>query len=337
MTTKELLFSLTEADFLGGSGEVRNIIETEAGKFAEIEVLSDGSVVATLKGKSDYTVMLEAHYDQIGFVVTEILDGGFIKVSNAGGIDPRFLPATRVRIYGKKVINGVFASVPPHLKKDGNSALELSAMSIDTGYKSGLADIVSVGDRVVFDRKPEMLSGDTLASQSLDDRAGCVAILGVLEILSKEKELPVTVKFVFADKEELGLRGSTTAAFQIAPDEAVAVDVSFGDMIGIPVAHSGKVGEGVMVCISPSLNKAVCDDLHTAAKKVGKCQTEVTGARTGTDADAIGISRGGVKSGLLSIPLRNMHTPCETLSISDVDSVRDTLVEFVKSHKGARA
>ena len=335
MELKDTLFALTEADFLGGSGDAKNVIKDLASKFAPTEELKDGGIVATLKGKTDYTLLYEAHYDQIGFVVTEILEGGFVHVGNAGGIDPRILPATRVKIYGKEVVKGVFTSVPPHLKGDDGAAPELSSLSVDTGLTDNIFDIISLGDRVVFDAPPCMLGNDTVTAASLDDRAGCAALLYALQNLSG-KELPVTVKFLFADKEELGMRGATTSTYNIAPDEAVAVDVSFGDTPGVPSHQTGKMGGGAMICHSPALTKSVIDGLFEVSKELS-VQPEVTGGRTGTDIDVISISRGGVKSGLVSVPQRNMHTPAETVRTSDVKSVADVLINYAMNHKGGAA
>lgn len=335
MQIKQTLFSLTSADFLGGVGDAKNVIKELASKYAPVEELADGGIVATLKGVSDYTLMYEAHYDQIGFVVTEVLEGGFVHVGNAGGIDPRILPSTRVKIYGKEVVTGVFTSIPPHLKGDDNDAPELSNLSVDTGLVDNIFDVISVGDRVVFDAPPCMLADDTVTAASLDDRAGCAALLGALEELSG-KQLPVTVKFLFADKEELGMRGAVTSVFTVNPDEAVAVDVSFGDTPGVPSTQTGKMGGGAMICHSPALTKSVVDGLFAVSKDI-PCQPEVTGGRTGTDIDVISVSRCGVKSGLVSVPQRNMHTPAETVRVSDVKAVADVLVNYALNHKGGAA
>ena len=335
MELKDILFALTSADFLGGVGDAKNVIKELCSKYAPTEELKDGGIVATLKGKTDYTLLYEAHYDQIGFVVTEVIEGGFVHVGNAGGIDPRILPSTRVKIYGKEVVKGVFTSVPPHLKGDDGSAPELSGLSIDTGLVDNIFDIISIGDRVVFDAPPCMLGNDTVTAASLDDRAGCAALICALENLA-EKELPVTVKFLFADKEELGMRGATTSAFNVAPDEAVAVDVSFGNTPGVPSHQTGKMGGGAMICHSPALTKDVIDGLFAASCDL-TTQPEVTGGRTGTDIDVISISCGGVKSGLVSVPQRNMHTPAETVRISDVQSVADVLINYALNHKGGAA
>lgn len=335
MELKSTIFALTSADFLGGVGDAKNTIMQLASKYATTEELKDGSIVATLKGKTDYTLLYEAHYDQIGFVVTQVIQGGFVHVGNAGGIDPRILPSTRVKIYGKEVVKGVFTSVPPHLKGDDDAAPELSGLSIDTGLTDNIFDIISLGDRVVFDAPPCMLGPDTVTAASLDDRAGCAALLFALQNLSG-KELPVTVKFLFADKEELGMRGATTSAFNVAPDEAVAVDVSFGDTPGVPSHQTGKMGGGAMICHSPALTKSVIDGLFAVSNGL-VTQPEVTGGRTGTDIDVISVSRGGVKSGLVSVPQRNMHTPAETVRISDVKSVADVLINYALNHKGGAA
>ena len=332
MDMTKLLLDLCGKDSVGGMGGAKELIKSEASKYASVTELDDGSIVATVKGRTDRVLMIEAHYDQIGMVVTEVTEDGFVKCGAVGGLDIRMLPGTRVRIYGKKTVCGVFASVPPHLKKDAKKADELSALYIDTGYRTGLKDIVSVGDFAAFDVVPEEISEGVVTGASVDDRAGCAALLGVLESISSEGVPPITVKAVFADKEELASRGAVTAAYSIEPDEAIAVDVSFGDTPGVSPTDTGTVGGGAMIGLAPILDKKLCDDVTEAAKRSADYQFEVMGRRTGTDIDVIAVSRGGVRSGLISIPIRNMHTTAETVKVSDIKCVSDIITEYIMTY-----
>ena len=326
---RHLLTELCGSAWCGGVGNTPALIAAYLSEYAVTERLPDGGVLGTLKGSSDYTVMLEAHYDQIGFVVTEIADGGFVKLGAVGGIDARMLPSTRIRILGKSEVKAVFCSVPPHLAAKGNAAPELGDLYADTGIGSGLENTVSIGDPAVFDARPVMLSEDCICSPSLDDRAGCAALLVAAKALSSKGKLPVTVKFLFADKEELGMRGSVTGAYTVMPDEAIAVDVSFADTPGIQPYLTGNAGAGAMIGISPSLTKSVSDLLTESGRDGAAFQYEVMGGRTGTDADVMGTVKGGCRTGLVSIPERNMHTCGETVRISDVCSVAEILVNYI--------
>ena len=329
MNTKEILVELCNRASIGGEGDLIPFLADELEKYCEVEILKDGGLVGTIKGESDYTVLLEAHYDQIGFVVTEVTDSGFVKLAAVGGIDERMLPSSRIKILGKKEVKAVFCSVPPHLKKDDKSAPKLSDLYADTGTLHGLSDIVSVGDFAVFDYKAVAISDNYISAPSVDNRAGCAALLYAANLIKNEKLVP-TVKFLFADKEELGMRGSQTGAYTIEPDLTIAVDVSFGDTPGVSSDETGKIGGGGMIGISPSLTKGVSDALTLAAKNTNS-QFEVMGGRTGTDIDGMSIVKSGSLSGLVSVPIRNMHTSCETVLIDDVESVGGILAEFVKN------
>ncbi len=327
---RELLQELCEGVWCAGTGNAPAIIAADLSRYAVTERLPDGGVVGTIKGESDYTVLLEAHYDQIGFVVTEILPEGFVKLGAVGGIDSRLLPSTRIKIFGKSEVKAVFCSVPPHLAGGADSAPKLNDIYADTGITEEIERQIALGDAAVFDTRPVMLSEECMTSPSLDDRAGCAALLLAARELSQQKSLPVTVKFLFADKEELGCRGSVTGAYTLYPDETVAVDVSFADTPGVSPDSTGKAGGGAMLGIAPSLTASVSDGLKAAADKRSiPYQLEVMGGRTGTDADVMGIVRGGCKTGLVSIPERNMHTPAEAVYLRDVASAAEILVGYV--------
>lgn len=336
MNTKELLVALTEADAVGGVGTALAVIEEAAQPFAAVKRQKDGSLLATVKGKTDTTVIFEAHFDQIGFMVTEVI-GGFLRIAAVGGLDARHLPATRVKIYGKEVIPGVITSVPHHLKDlgAGDGAPKLEQLFVDTGLADASA-LVSVGDRVVFAEPPCLLSDNVITAPSLDNRAGCAALLLALERIAEQGEPPVTVSCLFTDKEELGMRGAATAAFGKTAEAVIAVDVSFGDTPGVPPEDTGRMGDGGMIGLSPVLDRRLSDRLKSVAAEVADCQFEVMGRRTGTDADVLSTVGDGLRTALVSVPLRNMHTGAEVVWLSDVEAVADLLAGYVLRYEEER-
>lgn len=330
MDIKDILFDLSALDSIGSLHLAADYAEKVLSRFAKTERLG-GSVTGTIKGNSDYTIMLDAHIDQVGMIVTDVDSEGFLTVAPSGGIDIRALPSREVTVHGKKDIPAVFCSTPPHLSSGETVYDDISKIKLDTGLGKNAADIVSPGDYVTFSALPVSLSGDLVSGRSFDDRAGVACLLKTAEMLSG-KDLPCNVVFLFSDAEELGMRGAVTAAFSTAPDEAVAVDVSFGNGIGIPPEECGKFKGGAMIGFAPTLDSAVSKKLTKIAEDNGiKYQTEVMGGRTGTNADVIGVSGSGVKTCTVSIPLRNMHTEVETLSISDLESVCNLLYGYILS------
>ena len=330
MDIKNVLFDLSQSCSLGSITEARDIAFDLLKNLTDTYEKTDNlTVIGTIKGESDYTLMLAAHIDEIGFTVTDIDDNGFLTVAKCGGIDLRTLPAKRVTVHGKKKVAGVFCSTPPHLAEGDASFEDISKFKIDTLLGKEAKDVISVGDFVTFATEPCELKGDLVCGKSFDDRAGVVALLSLAEKL-KGNKLPITVKIVFTDMEELGVRGAITSAYKVNPDEAIAVDVSFGNAPDVKPTECGKLGEGAMIGIAPVLDKTMSKKLLNIAKEESiPYQTEVMGGRTGTDADALSISREGVKTGVVSIPLRNMHTDNEILDINDIESVSNLLKEYI--------
>ena len=317
-TVKNILKNLCEADFIGGVGSAIDVAEKHLSKYCTVRRLGN-NLIGEIKGKNDYTVLLDAHIDQIGMVVTSI-SGGFLKVAAAGGVDRRMLAGMRVTVYGRETVNGVFCSTPPHLSKS-DDVLKIEDMYIDTGLGDRASEVISAGDRVVFSVDFTELVGDKVTGKSLDDRAGCAALIKCAEMLSG-KDLPCNVVFLLSDMEELGGMGAKTMSFGVSPDVAVAVDVSFGNA---PV-----LGDGAMIGISPILSNVVTKSLKEIANTKGiKHQLEVMGGKTSTNADKIVDTKCGIPTGLLSIPLRNMHTPVEVIDVNDIMSVAEILANFV--------
>lgn len=330
MEIKDLLFTLSDLDAVGCVTDASDKAYEILSKYAKTERMSNLTVIGFLEGKADYTIMLDAHIDQIAFIVTDIDDNGFLTVSNSGGIDIRMLPSREVTVHGKEKISAVFCSTPPHLSSGEVEYSDISNIKLDSLLGKKAKEIISVGDYVTFCGKPFEM-GNLLCGRSFDDRAAVACILELAKRLSG-KELPQNVAFVLSDGEELGLRGIRTASFKVNPSEAIAVDVSFGDGPDISAEDCGKLGHGGMIGISPSLDKRVSQKLIDIAKENDiPYQLEVMGSSTGTNADMISVTREGVKTATLSIPLRNMHTEVETLDIKDLYSVCDLLERYILS------
>lgn len=334
MNIKKTVTALAEA--VGASGSEKCAAELALSMLREYcsdaEIIN-GNVIGRLGAYKDGLplLVLDAHIDQIGFIVTYITEEGFVKVGNIGGIDRRLLPAQSVVIHGKRDIKGVICSVPPHLTNGGSEVLEINDVAIDTGMtKYELEKLVSAGDSITFDVTCHELIGSRITGGALDDRCGVASVLYALEIL-KEKPTAYNVIVIFSTQEEVGERGAKIGAFEINPDIAIAVDVSFAYAIGENESKCGYLGKGPMIGISPSLSREISDRLFVTAKNAEiPYQTEVMNGLTSTNADRYSVNRCGAKTCTVSIPLRNMHTPVEVIDLADVESTAKLLAEFIK-------
>lgn len=329
MNIKDTLFELSKADAVGDIRQASDLAYEFLSQHCETQKTDNLTVIGYLKGESEYTIMLDAHIDQIAMIVTDIDDNGFLTVSNSGGIDIRMLPSRRVNVHGKETVPAVFCATPPHLSKGEESFTDISAIKLDTTLGKKAKEIISVGDYVTFSSQPETLMGSRVCGRSFDDRSAVACLIEVAKRLKGEK-LPVSVAFVLSDGEELGMRGTRTATYKVNPKEAIAVDVSFGDGLGISESECGKLGNGGMIGISPALDKKISQKLIKISKENNiPYQTEPMGDKSGTNADMIAVIREGVRTCTLSIPLRNMHTEVETLDLMDLDAVCDLLTKYI--------
>lgn len=329
MNIKELLYTLSELDSIGSITEASDKAYEILSQYADTKKYDTLNIIGTIKGKSDYTIMLDAHIDQVGFVVTDVDDNGFLTVAIVGGIDLRALPSKAVTVHGKEKITAVFCAIPPHLSKGETEYEDISKIKLDTALGEKAKDIVSVGDYVTFSDKCFDLVNNKVCGRSFDDRAGVVCLLELAKRLSG-KTLPTNVVFALSTGEELGLRGTTTATFTVNPDEAIALDVDFGDSPDVSKNDSSPLGNGGIITYSPILDKGINKKLEQIAKENNiPYSTVVLGGRTSTDADMISISREGVKTGVLSIPLRNMHSSVEILDLYDLEIICDLLEKYI--------
>lgn len=298
-----------------------------------------GSVTGTT-GEGDTHILLDAHLDQIGLIVTAIDEDGFLKVTKCGGADIRVLAAAEVTVHGKKPLYGVITSTPPHLSKpeDTDKAKGFDDIAVDIGMTAEEAKkIVSIGDRITFNGEYTKLLGNRVSSPSIDDRAGVAAILRCLEIL-EDKNHGCKISVLFSVQEETGGSGAQTGAFSIEPDEAIAVDVSFATAPGISSEKYSSLGAGTMIGYAPLLDFEMSRKLTEIAEKKGIAnQTEVMGRNTGTNCDEIQVSGKGVKTALLSIPLRNMHTAVEVCDLEDIENTAKLMAEYIIERGGRNA
>lgn len=327
---KQDLTALCNAEGVGG----QNAIVEEAVRLLrpymdEVEVDAMGNVLGIRYADHDDapTLMLEAHLDEIGFLVTHIDDNGFVYTAAAGGIDKRVITAQPVIVFGDKPYYGVFCSTPPHLSKDGELP-DIGQCGIDVGLSGEEAKKhIPVGSRVSYAPHFTELNENVVSSKALDDRAGMAAILHCLRKIGEDKH-GVNIAVAFCVQEELGCRGVTPAVRRLQPTSAIVTDVSFALTPDADPRKCGKLGKGVMLGISPILTGS--DTLVELAKEKDiPFQYEVMGGATGTDADRVTVSLMGVPTTLLSIPQRYMHTPVETVDVRDIAATGDLMAAFI--------
>ena len=321
----ETLRRLSEAAGVGGLTEAADAAEALLRPLTD-EVWRDpmGSVCGLRRcARPDApTLLLEAHLDEIGLIVTGIDERGFLRFDACGGIDARAVQAIPVTVYGKTPCAGVIGTAPPHLAAKDDKLPKLTDMAIDVGMTAEEARAcIRPGDRVSFATRFADLGGGRVMGKALDDRAGCAAVLAALDRLRGE-ETAVNVAVCFSVQEELGGFGAAVAGFRLKPDLAIATDVSFALTPDASKAECGELGKGAMLGISPVLDHALTERLrHLAEEDHIAFQYEVMGGRTGTDADNLSIAAGGIPTALLSLPLRYMHTPVELADTADIEAV----------------
>ena len=337
----EFLKALTEAPSPSGYEQpAQKIFRARIQNFVD-EVQTDvlGNSHGVIKGKARPVVMLAGHCDEIGFMVKYIDDQGYLYFASIGGVDEQLLPGKRVWIHGQKQsFLGVVGRKPIHLldPKDREKVPQIHTQFIDIGAKNRkeAEKHVRLGDPVTFAVGLENLLGDRVVSRAFDDKVGSFVVAEVLRQVGENKNRPpCTVYGVSTVQEELGLRGATTSAYQIQPDIGIAIEV--GHASDYPEVDKKRVGEykigaGPILARGANINPQVYDLLLKASKR-RKIPVQILGAprATGTDANVIQLSRKGVATGLVSIPLRYMHTPAEVLSLRDLESACELLVAFL--------
>jgi endoglucanase len=283
------------------------------------------------EGAPSRSIMLAAHTDEIGLMITG-LEKGFIRFTRVGGVDPRTIIGQEVLVHGRRPLSGIVASHPPHVTppEERNKPIPMDKLFIDVGMtETRVHELVRVGDMITMRRDVLTLAEGYLSGKAFDDRAGVVSLALCLEMLAGMRH-EWDVYAVATSQEEVGLHGAQASAYGVAPDVAIAVDVGFGAQQGVSESESIAMDGGPAVAMGPNIHPAMYERLVTTARNHEfKYQTEVAAGATGTDAWAIQVARSGIPSGLLSIPLRYMHTSVETICTRDIERTARLMATFI--------
>ncbi len=337
---QEFLKNLVETH--GSPGYEQNVQKLFRERVAPVcnEVRTDllGSVIATRNQGKKPVILFDGHSDEIGFLVRYIDDQGFLFLTPSGGWDMEVVVSQRVLVHtANGPLPGVFGKKAIHLmdSDERKKKSELHQLWIDIGARDGdhAKELVEIGDFVTMDAPfVEVLEGRAVA-KSFDNRSGIFVVAETLRSL--KKGLKACVVGVSAVQEEIGLRGAKAAAYAVDPDIGIAIDVTHA--VDHPDTNKRKVGDiklggGPVIVRGPNTNPHVFRRLvEMAKKKKIPYQIGASGRGTGTDANVIQLTREGVATGLVSIPLRYMHNPCEMLALEDLDNTVKLLVAFAES------
>ena len=296
-----------------------------------IDILGNVTGVRRCGRENAPKLLLDAHMDEVGFVVTETAEG-FLKFSTVGGVDPRMLPGREVKILADEPVYGVIACLPPHIltAEEREQTIKVKNLYIDIGMSEDEASKrVLPGTFGVFSGDAFELAGGNICGKAMDDRA-CVAILlCALERLGNVK-LSYDIYFMASVQEELGMRGAQPGAFGIAPEYCIALDVTHASTPDASGADTFPAGCGAVVDVGPNMNRKMSDALIKYCRDTNTpYRIEVAPRSSGTNAWPIQISREGVCTGVLSVPLKYMHSPVEMLNIADAEAVTELLCGFL--------
>jgi endoglucanase len=311
----------------------------EDASFAEVSTDGLGSSIARI-GEAAPLLAVVGHIDEIGLAITHIDEQGFLWFTSIGGWDPQILVGQRIEIRTRDAtVPGVVGRKPIHLLEPDQrkKVVQLKSLHIDVGAadRGEAAEMVRIGDPVVIAAEPVEVAGGRLVSRSMDNRLGSYIALEALRRCHERDAMRGSFAAVAAVQEEIGTYGARTSAFAVRPDLAVAIDVTHAtDAPGVDEKQLGShpLGSGPVIGRGSTLSPQVFELLVEAAETAEIEHTiEASGRSTGTDADAIQISRSGVPTGLVSIPLRYMHSPVEMVDLGDVEATVALIAAFAES------
>ncbi len=341
METMEFLSRVN--NLAGISGYEKNVSDVVANVFKEYcdEVTVDSFYNVTgkksMNGGGSPRVMLAAHMDEVGMMVTDIDKNGFIKF-NGIGIDQRILPGQEVRVHGRKELLGIIGAKPPHLQKPGESekAVDIEDLSIDLAMDGDkVKQLVRIGDPITFRSPVIPMNGSRITGKSLDDRAGVAVIVEAMKELDR-LSYGAEVRFVATTQEELGSRGAKISTYDNSPEVGIAIDVTHGDTPDAPKEQTCVLGKGPAIGMGPNMHPLLTRRLIDTAREYGiDYQPEVIPGHSGTDAWVMQVTKDGVPTVLVSVPLRYMHTTVETMDLDDIRKAGRLIALFIASLKEA--
>lgn len=281
-------------------------------------------------------IMVDCHFDEVGLMVSGIGDGGFMRVTNVGGVDAKILQSAEVIAYGEREVFGVIGSTPPHLLKasDAGKVKAIEELTVDTGYsREELEQICPIGTPVGFKPKYTELLGGKIAGKAFDDKAcGACAVYALSSL--DAGELAGDVYFVFSTREEIGGAGAATATYGVYPDYALILDVTGAYIPEMDGQKWSGLGSGAAISVSAVTSRGLTGMLRQICDSDGiKYTLRAEPNNTGTNANRMGIVREGVPTALASLPLRNMHTSNEVISLDDSEALASLVRGFVTSKK----
>jgi putative aminopeptidase FrvX len=326
----------------GYEGEAQAVFDRHV-KPASDDYTADalGNRIATLNPSGDPTLMLAGHVDELGLLVTYVNKDGFVYFDTIGGHDRTVISGRRVVIQtAKGPVTGVTGKRAVHLmdEADRKKVPEIHEMWIDIGARSKKEALgrISIGDAATYDHEFALIHGSVATARAFDNKVGAYIVGETLIRLSRERKRPAAkVVSVATSQEEIGVRGATISGYTVDPQVALVVDV--GHATDHPDCDNRKYGEtklggGPIICRGPNINHKVFEQLVKAATRLKiPYQVESDPRPTGTDARAIQVARGGVATGLVSIPLRYMHTPSEVVDLEDVERCVRLFAEFARA------
>lgn len=339
--TKQFLADLINSVSPSGyEAPVAKVWKAEAETFAaKVWTDTHGNSHAIVNPGGSPRVMFAGHYDEIGFQISYIDEQGFLWIQALGGWDPQIAQGQRVQIVTKKgIVRGVVGKVAIHLQdaEQRKKVSEIKDLWIDIGAKNkkDAEKMVEIGDPLVIAYGFEELANGLAAGRAFDNRAGAFVVLEAAKLLAGLQP-QAEIHAVATVQEEIGLRGATTAAYGIDPDIGIAVDVTFATdhpnmAEAVKRENLIKLGGGPVITRGPNINTKLFDLLvKTAKEEKIDYQISAEPRGTGTDANALQLNRAGVTTALISIPLRYMHSPCELISLADLQQCSKLLAKTV--------
>ncbi len=341
MDFKKIMFELCEISSISGmEGKVSERIAELFKPYCDtVEIDGLYNVIATKKAsvETEETLLIDAHLDEIGLVVTHVTDNGFLKFDNNAGVDRRTILATEVTVHARSGdYFGIVTAMPPHLTAESEmeKTPTFDSLYIDVGFDGEKAkEIFAPGNFITLRQSPCELLGSVMTGKTFDDRSAVIAILEAFYAL-RDINLPYNVVALLSSQEETGLRSARVAAFTTKPTEAIVIDVTHAYIPDCPRDQTVTMGKGTVLSHGQVLDRGLTDTLKAVADTNGiPVQMRVAMGRTGTNAYTIFNANNGVKTALISIPLKYMHSVVETLDYKDVKATSRLLKEYMLHKK----
>lgn len=279
------------------------------------------------------SILLDAHLDEIGLMVIGS-EEGFLRFRTIGGVDPRMLPDREVTILTNPPLFGVVACLPPHVQQEGDAdkSIPITDLYIDTGLSQEEVEArIPAGTPCVFRDGCNPLGAHQMYGKSMDDRACFITLIRAVEML-QDKLLDVDLYILGSTREEVSHGGASTAVFRVAPDCCVAVDVTHGKTPDSPVERTSVLGGGPAIGVGPNMTRWMTERMKAKAQlREIPVQFEIMAGNTGTNGWDMQIAREGIATSVVSLPLKYMHSPVETLDMDDIENVASLLAAFVEN------